>query len=86
MLFIAGNNEHHMVDFYQLDFTTYLPARKLHIFCFIIFGYFNSDDDDDGEKEESEDIYDQGTKSRTYIFLFKQVVFINLLLHDQCYP
>ncbi len=29
MLFITVNNEHHMLGFYQLDFTNYLPARKL---------------------------------------------------------
>ncbi len=29
MLSIAGNNEHHILDIYQLDFTTNLPAIKL---------------------------------------------------------
>ncbi len=29
MLFIAVNNDHHMLDFYLLDFTNGLPVRKL---------------------------------------------------------
>ncbi len=29
MLCISVNNEHHMLDFYHLDFTNELPARKL---------------------------------------------------------
>ncbi len=29
MLYIALNNEHHKLDFYQLDFTNDLPNKKI---------------------------------------------------------